>query len=352
MSAFFRCFFLLSLLFHVACSEMAYYQQATAGQLSLLASRTPIEEMLNRESTSAALKAKFKLVLAARKFAATVLSLPAGEAYLDYVDIKQPYVIWNVTAADEFSLEGKTWCYPFVGCQSYRGYFAQSDARKFAKALSGQGLDVYVSGVTAYSTLGWFDDPILNTFINRSDPGLAALLFHELAHRVVYIDGDTAFNESFATTVELAGLRLWLEKHNLADQFAIMKQRKHYHQVFTRLVLETNARLKKLYATSLDRQTMLNRKQAIIEQLRQKYAAISKSWPFRGYNHWFESEINNAKLITVANYHDYVPAFTRLLQQHNYDFPQFYKEVERLGALPPDQRKKQLEALVNPSAPG
>ncbi|PIE43851.1 MAG: aminopeptidase [Gammaproteobacteria bacterium] len=346
----FRCFFLAGIFFLVACSEMAYYQQAAVGQLSLLAKREPIEELLSRESTSAKLRAKLELILAARKFAVTELSLPTGNAYLDYVDIKQRYVIWNVTAAKRFSLEGETWCYPFVGCQTYRGYFAQSEAQQFAQKLSDRGLDVYVSGVTAYSTLGWFDDPVLNTFITRSDPNLAALVFHELAHRVVYIDGDTAFNESFATAVELAGLKRWLEKHDQADQLAKIRRRKHYHQRFTQLVLATNTELKKLYKTPLDSETMLNRKRAIIEQLRRKYAAMSKSWSFRGYDRWFASEINNAKLITVANYQDYVPAFARLLQQCNHDFPRFYKAVERLGALPVKQRRQQLKSLASESA--
>ncbi|MCG8613983.1 MAG: aminopeptidase, partial [Pseudomonadales bacterium] len=194
-----------------ACSELTYYFQATQGQLGLLAAREPIDELVTPESTtSAAVKNRLQFIQGVRTFAETALVLPVGDAYADYVEVGAPYVIWNVSAADEFSLDGKQWCYPIVGCQTYRGYFNQQDAEQYGEILRKEGLDVWVGGVEAYSTLGWFDDPVLSTFLKRDNTSLAALLFHELAHRVVYIAGDTAFNESFATAVELAAIQIWL----------------------------------------------------------------------------------------------------------------------------------------------
>ncbi len=342
----------LSCIFLVGCSELAYYSQASYGQLSLLAAREDIETLLNDRNTPEPLVRKLRVVQEARRFAQQHLGLEPEANYSAYVDTGRPYVLWNITAAPRYSLSAKHWCYPVVGCQSYRGYFAQADAEAAATELSDAGWDVHVSGVAAYSTLGWFDDPVLNTFVYRSDTDLAALIFHELAHKVLYIPGDTVFNESFATAVENAGIQQWLSAQDQDTQFREYQTRFHYRQVFTELVLDTIDQLRALYAefpsppshdTDLDA-----RKQHLLNTLRETYFATTKHWNFRGYDHWFNTPLNNAKLITVANYHTYVPHFQALLIQHGHDYGKFYQAIKALSELPPNVRIVQLKNALPP----
>lgn len=333
------------------CGELAYYGQAASGQLSLLSGAEDIPVLLQKPDTPAELARKLRLIQEARTFAQRQLALTPGDNYTTYVDTGKPFVLWNISATPAFSLTPKKWCYPVVGCQSYRGYFAQEDAEKAAATLRSEDQDVYVSGVSAYSTLGWFDDPVLNTFVFRSDLDLVTLIFHELAHKVLYIPGDTAFNESFATAVEEAGLQDWLEAHDQSDQYSVYVGRRQHHEAFTRRVLATIKELEALYATAVPehstRENWLGpRKEAIIEKMRAGYFEESASWTFKGYDAWFSSPINNAKLITVANYHQYVPHFSSLLRKQRRDFRSFYERAKNLGELPPEARLKMLEEIL------
>ncbi|MEJ2657639.1 MAG: aminopeptidase [Desulfobacterales bacterium] len=198
------------------CSSIRYYGQLISGQISILNKRQPIHQILEEPDAPEKLKQKLKLILDIRKFAKDDLFLPADDQYLSYVALERRFAVWNVYATPEFSFSAKTWCYPIIGCAVYRGYFSETDAFNYAEQLKAKGYDVYIGGVVAYSTLGWFDDPVLSTFIYSSDIKLAALIFHELAHHLLYVPDDTTFNESFATTVEQVSLRRWLAtKHHL-----------------------------------------------------------------------------------------------------------------------------------------
>lgn len=326
-----------------ACSGLGYYSQSIAGQLQVLERRRPISTLLQDDATSAPLKAKLQRALEMRRFASEDLGLPDNGSYLSYADLERPYAIWNVFATPELSTELEQWCFPFAGCVQYRGYFSQSDAEAFAQSLRAKDYDSYVAGISAYSTLGWFDDPLLNTVINRSDARLAGLIFHELAHQQLYVKGDTAFNEGFATTVELEGVRRWLEREGQgakASEYLLSRKRQ---RDFTALVIRTRDKLQRLYDSELDVATKRSRKQAIFEKMRDEYVLLKQDWGgYSGYDRWFEGAINNAKLGAVSAYHDYVPLFQAQLARNGGDLPAFYAAVEQIAGAPKAERLARL----------
>ena len=230
------------------CQSVYYYGQAIDGQLSILMHRVPIVEILDDPRASEKLKKRLSLILKIREFAQSELHLPVKNTYLSYVDLHRPYVVWSVFAAPEFSLTPKTWCYPIVGCVAYRGYFSEQDARRYAGSLK-KNYDVYVGGVTAYSTLGWFDDPVLSTIMHLTETESAALIFHELTHQLLYVPDDTAFNESFATTVEQEGVRRWLEVKRDPDAHDAYLRNFRQHCQFVDLIMKYRRLLESLYQT-------------------------------------------------------------------------------------------------------
>lgn len=348
-----RALLLLCLSLVGGCETLGWYGQAIGGQWEILRKQEDIETLLADPDTPAPLRERLEGVLAIREFADTELQLPVGDSYTRYVDLERPYVLWNVFATPPFSLQPVEWCYPIAGCVGYRGYFSRARAYEKAQSLRDRGLDVHVGGVAAYSTLGWFDDPVFNTLINRSEDSLAALLFHELAHRQYYLPGDTAFNEGFATAVEREGLRRWLDSRAVADaeQARILRQSRlaaKRQEQFVSLVQSTMDRLRKLYASDLPAGRMRLRKDRILAGLRDDYARHREEvWEGRGwYDGFFTGELNNAHLITVGTYFDWVPAFERLLADLEGSLPLFYAEVARIGELPTDRRRRELQDLM------
>lgn len=349
-------YFLLALLTTIlvclssGCS-IGYYSQSVSGHLRLMWSRVDIKDLLEDSNTPPKLKDKLRLVLQIREFASDALGLPRNNSYKSYVELDREHVVWNVVAAPEFSLDLEKWCFLIVGCVSYRGYYSQQDAQAFAARLRDQGKDVYVPGVDAYSTLGWFDDPMLSTLIERSEPRLAGLIFHELAHQLLYIKNDTAFNESFAKTVELEGVRRWMAYRGTPQLSRLYEVQKQRDRRFTELVKSTSEKLKQLYAENLPQDTMRQKKSEIFQHMQQRYVQLKAAWQgYKGYDQWFSKDLNNAKLGTVGIYRDLVPAFQTLLQRHNGDLPAFYLAVKQLSKLPEKQRSLELEQLLNPDA--
>lgn len=337
-----------------ACNTMGYYAQSIDGQLELIQKRRPIDELLKDPSTPAALQEKLQAVLKIREFASENLFLPRNNSYRSYVDLKRPYAVWNVFAAPPFEVKLKKWCFPVAGCVGYRGYFEEEDAIRYAEELAEQGLETYVAGVAAYSTLGWFDDPLLNTIIKRSPVHLAGLIFHELAHQQLYIEDDTAFNEAFATTVELEGIKRWLTRQveTAIDKEKILEQKKAYFEYrqrqadFVTLVTDTRNKLKKLYREPVDEAIKTHQKIRLREDLRNQYQRLKKQWGgYTGYDDWFSKDLNNAQLAAVTTYRDYVPALQKLLIRHNDDMAEFYRACGELGQLPPDKRLMELRQL-------
>ena len=282
-----------------------------------------------------------------REFAVQRLALPDNDTYRSYSDLRRPFAVWNVFAAPPLSLEGKQWCFPVVGCVSYRGYFEQAQAESLGKSLREAGWDVFVAGIPAYSTLGWFDDPVLNTFAFWPSGRLADLLFHELSHQQLYIADDTTFNESFATTVGRSGARLWLERYGTAEELAEYRAFLERYDQFLELVLPVRDRLAEVYASDLDDTVKLQAKGAIFQQLRADYARLRDSWEgYIAFDYWFSQDLNNAKFAALGAYNQWVPAFRILLQQSEHDFTAFYQAVEALGSLLPQEREARLRQLL------
>lgn len=329
------------------CATLGYYGQSIGGQLEVLNKRRPIAELLDDPATPADLKPKLALILRLRAFASEALQLPDNDSYRSYADLNRPYAVWNVYAAPEFSLSPKEWCFPFVGCVAYRGYFAKAEADAYAVELRDEGYDVYVGGVAAYSTLGWFHDPMLNTLIHRPEADLAGLMFHELAHQKIYARDDSAFNESFATTVELEGARHWLNQNGTPQQLAGYRTTKQHQARFVTLMLDTRSRLAALYATDQADTAKRTAKALIFSELRAEYARqVSDGRLGADYRRWIESDLNNAMLVPIGVYHQYVVAFQALLAQEPGDWTAFYRRVQRLAELPKEQRHAQLNAYL------
>jgi len=328
----------------VSCETASYYSQAARGQLSLLHGREDIEQLLTDPSLDEPTRAKLQLVQQALAFAEHSLQLSSGGSYRSFTALDRPFVVWNVFAAAEFSVEPTQWCYPIAGCVSYRGYFSEQAALRYAERLQAQGLEVYSGGVDAYSTLGWFDDPLTSAVLRRPDHRLVALLFHELAHQRVYVPGDTEFNESFASFVEQEGLRRWLAQQAQADAplLARIARENQLQQEFVRLVITHRDALRTLYGSDLPQAQMRESKQVLQEQLRQDYQRWREASSYTGYDRWFEGPLNNAQLATVASYHALVPFFEALLVQKQGDLPAFYEAVSALAAMPAQERAERL----------
>ncbi|KRW59046.1 aminopeptidase [Pseudomonas sp. TTU2014-080ASC] len=327
------------------CSTLDYYSHLASGQLHLLNARQPVDKLLTDSTTSPELKKRLQLAQQARTFASQELGLPDNRSYRLYADLQRPFVLWNVFATPEFSLSPQLYCFPIAGCVAYRGFYDQNRARGAAALLKQQGLDTFVGGVEAYSTLGWFDDPLLNTMLRWSEERFVAVIFHELAHQQFYVADDTAFNESFATFVEQQGLRQWRAKNGLppADPHADQQR-----EQFTQLVLATRERLQKLYESGQPAQQMRTAKQAEIERLRHEYRHLRDTqWQGNGrYDGWVETPINNAKLLPFGLYDQWVSAFARLYDEAGQSWPEFYTKVKHLGRLTTSKRQQKLEALA------
>jgi len=328
------------------CQPVYYYGQAINGQLGILINRVPIEKILDDPQTSETLKNRLSLILEIREFAEKDLHLPADKSYLSYVDLHRPYVVWNVFAAPEFSLTPKTWCYPIVGCVAYRGYFSEQDARNFAGSLK-KNYDVYVGGVTAYSTLGWFDDPVLSTIMHLTETESAALIFHELTHRMLYAPDDTAFNESFATTVEQEGVRRWLAFRRNPDAFDAYLRNFRRDRQFVELIMKYRRLLEALYQAESPPSAKREQKARLFYRLKLDHDRLKKQWNGSSrYAHWFRQRLNNAQLISVLTYQDLVPAFTRLLDQKQGDLEQFYNECRALAKKSKAERYERLNSYL------
>ncbi len=327
----------------LSCEAVGYYSQAARGQLAIVFSRQDIQRLLSDEELSSETRVKFEAVLQIREFAARELHLPVGEHFSTFVDIEREHVVWNVFAAPEFSLDPVSWCYPIAGCVSYRGYFAESGAERFAARLREQGYDVYTGGVDAYSTLGWFEDSLLSTVLRRQPYQLAGLIFHELAHQVVYVPGDTGFNESFATAVEREGMRRWLQTTGQEELLQSAEQFTEQQRQFNALVSGYQERFEALYAKEIPVDQMRRDKDSLQEALRADYQQLKAEWGgYTGYDNWFGRSLNNAQLSTVSIYNDYVPFFDRLLQEVGGDFSEFYRRVEVIAALDEAEREALL----------
>ncbi|GAB6082554.1 aminopeptidase [Desulfuromonas carbonis] len=334
-----------------ACGDLGYYRQAAQGQWDLLSRRRDIQRLIDDPTTAPDLRQKLTTILAIREFASRELGLPDNGSYRCYADLERPCVVWNVVAAPEFSLEPRRWCFPVAGCVPYRGYYAEAAAREFAAGLASGGDDVYVYGVTAYSTLGWFDDPVLNTFVQGPTAATAGLIFHELAHQQVYAKGDADFNEAFAMTVEIAGVERWLDRYGDDAARQAHQLREGRQAEFLALVSVTRGRLAALYGEELPAAEMRRAKAAILADMRVAHERLKASWQgYAGYDRWFAEPLNNGRFVAVNTYRRLLPAFQQLLAEQDGDLPRFYAAVQTLADLPLAARRQRLAALLEKSA--
>ncbi len=330
------------------CGSLSYYTRSINGQLSLNAARQPVDKLLDDPSQPEGLRQQLTVARDVRQFAVDRLALPDNDSYRSYVDTGRDFVSWAVFAAPEFSLQVRVWCFPVFGCVPYRGYFSKAAAERFAQRVSREGFDVYVGGIPAYSTLGWFDDPLLNTMFGRSESYLAEVIFHELSHQRIYIRNDAEFNEAFAVAVEQAGTIEWLEDRAGPAALRRYEATRKRQDDFVALIAETRSELEQIYSSQQSDTRKRAAKAAAIDRLRARYRRVKATrWNgFSGYDRWFSEPINNAKLATVGVYNDLQPAFSRLLAICGGDYARFYETVERIGRLDRPQRRQALNGAT------
>ncbi len=329
---------------------VGYYWQSVTGHLQLMQAARPVDQWLGDESTPARLKERLALAQRIRAFAVSDLALPDNASYHRYADLQRRAAVYNVVAAPALSLTLHTWCFPVAGCVGYRGYFSEQDAQAFGESLD-PSLEVNVYPVPAYSTLGWMNwaggDPLLSTFIGYPEGELARLVFHELAHQVVYVRNDTVFNESFATAVERLGGTRWLQTHASPQAQAEYHRFDERRRGFRTLTGAVRERLQTIYRDrTLDDATKLQRKAAVMDDFRRDYAALRSQWDgFAGYDA-FVSRANNASFAAQAAYDELVPGFIALFEREGRDFARFYDAVRTLAGQPKEERQKTLKALA------
>ncbi|MFA9438312.1 aminopeptidase [Uliginosibacterium sp. sgz301328] len=342
----------VSVLAALACAACAgvgpgYYWQAMSGQIDVMWRAEDVQSIERSHATHSDLRDRLVLAEHLRAYATSELGLPDNGSYRRYADLQRPYVAWNVFATPALSMQPHEWCLPVAGCVSYLGFFSEADARAKADELRRQGMDVYVGGVPAYSTLGWFDDPLLNTFINWPEPELARLIFHELSHQLLYVKNDTEFNESFAATVEEAGVRRWLSQPGRESMLAQFEASQRRRDDFAALVLDYRKKLAALYGSAASDEDKARGKHDLIAQLGATYARIrDERWGgFAGYDRWFAQDINNATLASIGLYRGLVPGFSAVLAEEGADLGRFYARVKKIAAMPePDRRTALVQA--------
>jgi predicted aminopeptidase len=351
-NSFYAVAFVMTLLTTTGCESTMYYGQAAKGQWQILRDRQDIDLVIDDTTTPPSVREKLKIARDAREFAKASLKLTSAGGYEDFVEIGRPYVVWNVFAAPEFDTNPVTWCFPIAGCVPYRGYFSKKDAQQYASQLERQGFEVFVGGVEAYSTLGWFDDPILSTFLARDQDSLVALIFHEMSHQHLYVPNDSAFNESYATTVEIEGLRLWKQSRNDTWTGQDPAEALTLRDAFIGLIMAHRDELKALYASRLSDTEKREQKRTLQQKLREDYKTFKSNYPAAGsrFDGWFNRPVNNARLSSLATYSVWVPAFRSLFRKCNGDFDCFHREARAISKLEQRRREESLEDLSTPTS--
>ncbi len=340
---------LVVLLAAAGCQTAAYYTQAIAGQAQMLCCRQSVEKLAADPEQPKELTAKLKLVLDLREFAHDKLSLDPGKNYTLYKNLNRKYALWVVYAAPEFSVELKSWWYPVAGHFTSRGWFSETAAKRYANRLRAKGLDVHIGGAPAYSTLGWFDDPVLSTFIQQTDTSLAELIFHELTHKRFYLPGDTTFNESFATATAQAAVLKWLQHRGDSDGESRYRTECERHANFVQLILRTRAKLANLYQRDLPKDEMRDEKADVIKSLKREINDLHATDPAYGnLARWSERPLNNANLAAIAVYNQQVAAFWNLLRKHEGNLNRYFEAVEAIAKLSKQERTAALDTLSRP----
>lgn len=334
-----------------SCSTLSYYGQSVSGHLQLLRARKDFEIVLQSADTLPELKNQLQRVSEIRNFASDVLGLPDNNSYRSYADIGREYIVWNVFATPALSLQPHQSCFVIVGCLSYRGYYKKVDALAYMRRLEAEGFDVYLGGVAAYSTLGWFDDPVLKGMLERNDIDLARLIFHELAHQQLYIKNDTEFNEAFADAVALIGLEYWLEAYATAEQRRDFTRQLRRENQFIELVLSYQHKLNQLYNSAEPDEQKRLQKTVLYKELKFSYEHLRINWGgHREYDKWFKHKLNNAKIAAVSTYQNLVPQFLAVYEVTGRNMQDFFSRIEQIGKCESDQRRLLLHSWLQITA--
>ncbi len=345
-----RCLIIAACILLSGCSQLGYLVQAARGQLEITFSREPIDEVLAGNRAAPETRERLELVKRIRQFAIEELDLPENSSYTTYSELGRRHVIWNVVAAPPYDLTLKTWCYPITGCISYRGYFSKKKAGSYQESLIREGYDTDLYGVAAYSTLGWLSDPVLDTFLFYPDYALAGLIFHELAHQVLYVKDDSAFNEAFATAVEQEGVERWMRAEGNTGQIFQYRSAKKKNARIIELILDYRERLGNVYENSSERE-LAEEKARVLGEMTGAYQSLSESGSgTRFWDQWFEEGVNNARLGGIATYHRLVPAFRAVLSKSE-SMAMFYKTVADQGKMPIAERHAWLLRQMHASDP-
>jgi len=336
----------LILLANTGCGTIAYYSQAIKGQCQMLCCHQSVRKIAKDNTKPAKLRKQMQLVLNLREYAHSKLGMNPGENYLRFKRLNRKFALWVVYAAPEFDTRLKSWWYPVAGRFTSRGWFSEKAARRYAESLAAQGLDVHVGGAPAYSTLGWFDDPVLDTFINYSESDLAELIFHELAHGRFFLAGDATFNESFATATARAAVFKWLKDNRDTDAHDRYRAECLRHDTFIKLVLETRQKLDAIYISGVSEEMMRTQKVITIENLRNQIDRLHDEDPeYSRLARWAKRPLNNANLAAIAVYNQNVSAFSRMHERNDRDFRQYFEAVESLAKIPKTERELILKEL-------
>lgn len=328
------------------CGRLGYYVHCTQGHLALLTSSTPISKILSDPDTPDELAEQLQELTRIRDFASTELGLPNNGSYRSYSDLQRPFATWNVVATKEFDLQPLRWCFPVAGCLPYRGFFDRQRAESFATKLKKQGYDTYLYGVSAYSTLGWFNDPLLSTFLNRPATDRAGIIFHELAHQQLFLQNDPSFSEGFAMAVEQLGVEHWLARNGSAADSAVYRHQLRLEEDFIQLLSNLRQQLADLYAQPL----CSNCKRQEKARLLASFIADYDQWKTTrgnnsGYDEWVTDQLNNAKLASINTYSQKVASFRILFSRQGSDFKRFYQAVREISELPEDERIDRLKSF-------
>ncbi len=330
------------------CANLGYYAQAVDGHMDIRQRTQPISEIVADPGTDLALKRALTNVVKLREFAIRELKLPDNQSFTTYADLGRPYAVWNVSATPELSMKLEKWCFVAIGCVSYRGFFSETEAERFAEGLRKKGYDVTVGGVRAYSTLGWFSEPLLNTFLGYSETELAQLIFHELAHQVVYVRDDSTFNESFATAVELEGISRWLDNNGTIEERAAFEAKQKKKAASAEIMLDHRKQLEALFASEVSDEKKRAGKARIFATLRGKLSELESSrigFNNHEYDRRLARYLNNAYLASTSTYTSLVPAFHALLARQDGDISRFYQAVKEIGRLPEAERTSLLRGM-------
>ena len=327
----------------LGCSSLGYLAHTANGHLKVMSKRQSIEQLLKQDDINTTLRRDLNTVQDIRSYASSALALPDNNSYTQYVELERDYVTWVVFAAPELSLQPVNWCFWIVGCVPYRGYFDPNKAEQFAESLRSQGLEVHVTPVAAYSTLGWFSDPVLSPMLNKGIVVTADYIFHELAHQQIYIKDDTEFNEAFATAVATAGVQAWLQQVNDLSSLARYQRNADEKQQIYFLVKTLRETLQTIYESSTSSNLKRKDKKLAFIKYQTDVNALLNGWQHGArYRRWALEGINNAKLNAMAAYYELVPNFLDLLQECQKDYARFYEVVASMQSLSKKQRRHYL----------